>query len=176
MELTLVIEIRMLCTTRTCLRTLAFLIFISDLNFAIWSSSTFDFAVDTCFSTIKCTIKEINIYVNKDLRSLSKWLNANKSSLNNTKTEVLVFKRKCRVLDTDLKLKLFGKKLFTGKFVNYFGITLDEYLQWNFHINQLCLKLNEANAVLCKIRHYVLCYLPITPFICLHCLESTYQI
>ena len=151
----------MLCTTRTCLRTLAFLIFINDLNFAIWNSSTFHFAADTCFSAIKYTMKEINIYVNKDLRSLSKWLNANKISLNITKTEVLVFRRKDRVLDTDLKLKLCGKKLFTGKFVKYLGIILHECLQWNFHINQLCLKLNEANTMLCKTRHYVLCYLPI---------------
>ena len=32
---------------------------------------------------------------------------------------------------------------------------MDECLQWNFHINQLCLKLNKAHAILCKIHHYV---------------------
>ena len=31
----------------------------------------------------------------------------------------------------------------------------DERLQWILHINQLYLKLNKANAMLCKIRHYV---------------------
>ena len=51
--------------------------------------------------------------------------------------------------------KLCGKKLFTNKSVKYLGVILDEGLQWNFHINQLCLKLNKANAILCKIRHYV---------------------
>ena len=73
-----------------------------------------------------------------------------KISLNITKTEVLIFKRKGRVFDTDLKLKLCGKKLFTCKSVKYLGVILDECLQWNFHINQLCLKLNKA-----KINHYV---------------------
>ena len=93
--------------------------------------------------------------MNKDLRSLSKWLNANKISLNITKTEVLIFKRKGRIFDTDLKLKLCGKKLFTSESVKYLGVILDECLQWKFHINQLCLKLNKANAMLCKIHHYV---------------------
>ena len=134
---------------------LLFLIFINDLNFAIRNSSTFHFADDTCFLNIKSTIKEINKYVNKDLRSLLNWLNANKSFLIISSTEVSIFKRKGRVIDTDLKLKLCGKKLFTSKSVKYLGVILDECLQWNFHTNQLCLKLNKANAMLCKIRHYV---------------------
>ena len=107
------------------------------------------------FLNIKSTKKEINKYMNKDLRSLSKWPNANKIYQSITKTEVLILKRKGRVFDTDLKLKLCGKKLFTSKSVKYLGVILDECLQWNFHINQLCLKLNKANAMLCKIRHYV---------------------
>ena len=103
-----------------------FLIFINHLNFAIWNSSVFHFADDTCLLTIKSAIKEINNYVNKDLRSLSKWLSANKTSLNITKTEVLIFKRKDRVFDTNLKLKLYGKNLFTSKSANYLGGILDE--------------------------------------------------
>ena len=137
------------------LGSLLFSIFVKDLNFTIRNSSTFHFADDTCFLNIKSTIKEINKYVNKDLRSLLNWLNANKSFLIISSTEVSIFKRKGRVIDTDLKLKLCGKKLFTSKSVKYLGVILDECLQWNFHINQLCLKLNKANAMLCKIRHYV---------------------
>ena len=93
---------------------LLFLIFINDLNFAIRNSSTFHFADDSCFLNIKSTIKEINNNVNKDLRSLLKWKNTNKISLNITKTDISIFKRKGRVFDTDLKLKLWGKKLFTS--------------------------------------------------------------
>ena len=91
----------------------------------------------------------------KDLRSLSKWLNANKIFLNIAKTEVLIFKHKGRIFDFDIKLKLCGKKLFTSEYVKYLGVILDECLRGKFHINQLCLKLNKANALLCKICHYV---------------------
>ena len=70
-------------------------------------------------------------------------------------TEVLIFKCKGRVFDNDLKLKLCGKKLFTSKSVQYLRALLDESLKWNFHINQLCLKLIKSNAVLYKTHHYV---------------------
>ena len=93
---------------------LPFLIFINNVNFAIRNSWTFHFADDTYFLNIKSAIKKINKCVNKGLRSLSKWLNANKIYFNITKTEVLIFKCKSRVFDTDLKLKLSGKKLFTS--------------------------------------------------------------
>ena len=67
--------------------------------------------------------------MNKNLRSLSKWPNANKISLNITKTEVLVFKCKGRAFETHLKLKLCGEKLFTSKSVKYLGVILDGRLQ-----------------------------------------------
>ena len=70
-----------------------------------------------CLLNIKNTIKEIIKYVNKDLRSLSKWLNSNKISRNITETEVLIFKCKGTVFDADLKLRLCGKILFTSKAV-----------------------------------------------------------
>ena len=61
---------------------LLFLIFIKNLNFAIRNSLDFHFADDICSLSIKSKIKEINKYVDKDLRSLSKWLNSNKIVLN----------------------------------------------------------------------------------------------
>ena len=77
---------------------LIFLIFIKDLNFSIWNSSAFHFADDTCLFIIKSTIKQIAKYVNKDLKSVSKWQNGYKMSLNVTKTEVTIFKSKAEFL------------------------------------------------------------------------------
>ena len=79
-------------------------------------------------------MKEVNRYVNKHNRSLSKWLNANRSSLNIAKTNVLIFKHKGRVFNTDLKLKLCSKKLFASNSVKYLQFILDEHLHWNFPI------------------------------------------
>ena len=108
---------------RSVLGPLLFLIFIKDCNFAISKSSTFHFAGDTCLLNIKITITEINKYVNRDLMYLSKWLNANKIYLSITKkTEVITFKCKDRVFDTNVKVKLRGQKLFASNFVKYLEV------------------------------------------------------
>ena len=110
---------------------LLFLIFINDLNIAIKHSETFHFADDTCLLNIKDPVKQRNKVVNKDLKFLVQWLNANEISLNVTKTEVVIFRRKKKQLDCDLNLKVCGKKIKPSNYVRYLGIYLDEYLNWS---------------------------------------------
>ena len=95
------------------LRPLLFLIYINDLHYATKASCPLHFADDTCLLNIRSFIKHINRTLNKHLKQLSLWLNANKISLNVAKTEVILFKPKNQQLDTDLKLKLCRKRLYT---------------------------------------------------------------
>ena len=115
---------------------LLFLIFINDLNIAIKHSETFHFADDTCLLNIKDSVKQINKVVNKDLKFLVQWLNANRISLNVAKTEVVIFRRKKKQLDCDLNLKLCEKKLKTSSYIRYLGRYLDEYLNWTLSFFQ----------------------------------------
>ena len=48
-----------------------------------------------------------------------------------------------------------GKKPQASSYVKYLGIYLDQYLDWSPHVNHLSHKLVKANAMLCKLRHYV---------------------
>ena len=57
-------------------------------------------------------------------KQLALWLNANKISLNVAKTEVILFKPKNKQLDTDLKLKLCRKQLYTTTQVRYLAILI----------------------------------------------------
>ena len=134
---------------------LLFLIFINDINTAIKHSETFHFADDICLLNIKDSVKQIDKVVNKELKFLVQWLNANIISLNVAKTEVVIFRRKKKHLDCDLNLKLCGKKIKPSNYVRYLGIYLDEYLNWSTNINHLSQQLVRANAVLCKLRHFV---------------------
>ena len=83
------------------------------------------------------------------------WLNANKIALNVAKTEVILFKTKHKPCDTDLRLKLSRKRLNKTKYLRYLGIKIDENLNWKVHIHDLASKLNTANAILAKLRHFV---------------------
>ena len=90
---------------------LLFLIFINDLNIAIKHYETFHFADDTGLLNIKDSVKQINKVVKSNLNFLLQWLNANRISLNVTKNEVVIFRRKKKQLHCDQNLKLCKKKL-----------------------------------------------------------------
>ena len=65
---------------------------------AIKHSKTFHFADDIYLLNIKDSVKQINKVVNKDLKFLVQWLNANRISLNVAKTEVVIFRREKNIL------------------------------------------------------------------------------
>ena len=54
-------------------------------------------------------------------------------------------------LDSDLNLKLCGKKLKPSNYVRYLGIYLDKYLNWSPRIKHLSQKLVKTNTILCKL-------------------------
>ena len=102
---------------------------------------------------INYSIKKLNKAVNSDLKNLINWLNANKISLNVTKS--ILFKPKMKTLDFDLKLELNGKNLYPAKSAKHFSIRIDEHLNWLDHINDIAIRLNRANAMLFKVREFV---------------------
>ena len=77
---------------------------------AIKFSSQFYFADGTCILNKQNSVDKINKILNKDLRELSFWLNANEIALNATKTEV-IFKNKRKTNISKPNLKLCRKKL-----------------------------------------------------------------
>ena len=93
--------------------------------------------------------------MNLDLRFLSQWLNANKISLNASKTEYIIFKNPRKSTDYDFRLFINGKRLHPSTSIKYLGILLDSDLSWKSQINNVAAKLKRANGALAKIRHFV---------------------
>ena len=69
--------------------------------------------------------------------------------------QVILFKTKHKPCNTDLRLKLCRKRFYETKYSRYLGINIDGNLNWKIHIHHLASKLNRANAVLAKLRHFV---------------------
>ena len=88
---------------------LLFLLYINDLNLAIKHCKVHHFAEDTNLLYTNNSIKKLNKFLNKDLKNLTNWINANKITLNFDKTEMILFKPTKKPLDCQLKLKLNGK-------------------------------------------------------------------
>ena len=71
---------------------------------------------------------------------------------------MIIFISKQKKFDGDLKIKLSGKRLYTTESVKYLGVKIDTNLSWQYHVDDLSVKLDKANALLFKIRKYVIKY------------------
>ena len=69
------------------------------------------------------------------------------------KTELVIFKHQREKMDSPIKIKLNGKRLYPPKSVKYLGIKIDENLDWRQH--DIAIKLNRANVLLYTIRNFV---------------------
>ena len=123
------------------LGSLLFSIYINGHHYAIKASCSLHFADDTCLLNIQGSIKKINRTLNKNLKQLDLCSNANRISLNVSKTEIILFKPKRKQLDADLKLKVCRKRLYATTHVRYLGVLINDKLNWNNYINNIASKL-----------------------------------
>ena len=68
---------------------------------------------------------------------------------------MVIFKSKQKKFEGGLKIKLCSKRLYPTESVKYLGVKIDKNLSWEYHVNDLSIKLNRANALLFKMRKYV---------------------
>ena len=140
------------------LESLLFLLYTNYLNQEIKFCKFHHFPDDTNLLCLSNSIKKLNKLVNADFKHLVNWLNANKISLNEkktTKTEMVIFKSKQKKFEGDLKIKLCSKRLYPTESVKYLSVKIDTNLCWQYHVNNLSIKLNKANVLFFKMRKYV---------------------
>ena len=68
---------------------------------------------------------------------------------------MVIFKSKQSNFEGDLKIKLSGKRLYPTESVKYLLVEIDTNISWQYHVNDLSIKMNRANALLFKMRKYV---------------------
>ena len=68
---------------------------------------------------------------------------------------MVIFKSNQKKFEGDLKIKLCDKRLYPTESVKYLGVQIDSSLSWQYHVNDLSIKLNRANALLFKMRKCV---------------------
>ena len=133
---------------------LLFLLYINDFRSCLSETSCGHFADYTFIIYSSKTPKTIETIVNTELKSVVKWLRLNKLSLNAGKTELIFFRSNRHPLDySKISIKLNGLKLTPVDYIKYLGMYIDKYLNWNFHVNELCKKLSRANGIISKLRY-----------------------
>ena len=134
---------------------LLFLLYINNLHNVFSNCIVHHFADDTNLIFSSKKVNSIQTVVNCELKKLAVWLSTNKLSLNESKTEVILFRKSMTYPNQLPSIKLNKHKLTLRKTVSYLGITIDESLSWIKHTDNVCTKLSRANGLLSKLRHYV---------------------
>ena len=115
----------------------------------------YHFADDTNLLHINSCNKKLQKNINYALKRLTNWLNANKNSLNSTKTELIYFRKKRTSPPVNNKIILNGKRLIPVDHIKYLGLYLDETLSCFAHYEIHSKKLHIANSMLARSRDYL---------------------
>lgn len=72
------------------------------------------------------------------------------------KFELVIYKISIKVLSDEIKHNLSEKKLYSSNPVKCFGVRVVRFLHWHDLANGITVNLTRANALLLKIRNYVI--------------------
>lgn len=132
-----------------------FLLYINDIKNSAKQIQFFLFADDTSTYLTHKNIEELEKIYNKELKKVKNWLDANKLSLNVSKSNMILFKKNRTKTNQKLTIKIMDEEIKEKEYTKYLGILIDNKLTWKQHINHVNLKVTKGLAILYKLRNYV---------------------
>ena len=112
-------------TRRLVLGPLLFSIYVNDLANVSKVLEFYLFADDTSIYFDSNDLITLQKTVNKELRKVEKWLDANRLALNITKTNYVIFHSPSKVIKQFIRIKLGSKFLNCAEYIKYLGILVD---------------------------------------------------
>ena len=135
---------------------LTFLLYINDIGFSIKKCNYKLFADDTVIYSSDDNIDTSIKNLNDDLKSVNEWCKDNNMAINIKKTKSMVFGRKNKTRKCKkIVLNLENKAISQTKLYKYLGVTLDENLTYNCHINQILKNANHKLYLLRRNRKFL---------------------
>ena len=129
----------------------------NDLQYAS-NMTTFLYADDAMLVNYATTIEELEANLNEELKNVSKWFSSNELTLNEKKTQFIVFTPKGKP-DKDIKIKLNGVsiervgKKFKKKSAKLLGILVDDKLNFDEQAKKVISKMKIGQAKLAAAKH-----------------------
>ena len=136
---------------------LLFTIYINDLPNSLEIAEPAMFADNTSLTVTGESSLEIEYKLGMEIKNVKTWLDANKLSLNETKTEYMLIgsTKRLKQIKDDPVIRINDhiiKRVYNKKVL---GLEIDHKLQWTKHVEELSKKISCAIAILRKIRPYV---------------------
>ena len=132
---------------------LLFLVYINDLPNSSSKLSFYLFADDANIYFESRSLSILQKVVNKELRNVKKWQDANKLALNIDKTNCFIFHSAQNPLNDSINIKIGSQYVKQTKYVKFLGLLFDENLSWKYHLSELSKKLSRTCGAFSSVRH-----------------------
>ena len=131
---------------------LLFLIYINDMpSVLVNGASVVQYADDTTLYFSAARIDDLSNELTVNLCKIKTWFDSNYLSLNITKTYFTIFTNK--TIPQDISINLNGQKIEYSPNPTFLGITLDQKLTFNRHINHIKSKVSRSIGILWKVNY-----------------------
>ena len=146
---------------------LLFIIYMNDIHIAREQLNFILYADDTNMISPMCSFSsqialqsmsmtQLSHNINVELNNIQEWLSINKLSLNVKKTKFMIFHYRQRNIDNlILDLQISSEKIELVAEFNFLGLTVDENLNWNAHIQKISNKISRTLGVMCRLKNFL---------------------
>ena len=135
---------------------LLFVCYINDLPKFCGDLSPFIYANDMALLVNGKSLESITTTLQLGLDTLTEWFNANKPSLNSSKTTALLFcGNRSPYKNFGLDIVSNGEHIESVTEFKYLGVTLDRHLTFKNHIAKIGKKVTQRTCILWKMCNYI---------------------
>lgn len=132
-----------------------FIIFLNDLSNITTDFKITNYADDTNLLVSGSNMKYLLENAENAFLLTSNWFAQNKLIINDDKTNLILFRTKQYQIEKPENILLCGKNYTISNNTTFLGITIEEFLSWNDHINKLCLKLSSIGYGIKLVSRYM---------------------
>ena len=98
----------------------------------------------------------LSIKINNELSNIQEWLNINKLSLNVNKTKYMIFHNYQRDIKSCIPdVRINNQSIERVSEFNFLGLTIDEHLNWNAHIQKISNKIAKSIGIINRLKRYL---------------------
>ena len=136
-----------------------FLIYINDLPNCSSVLAFRIFADDTNLFASARDLRSLEQLINTELKKVKLWCDANKLSINFSKTNFMIVKS-LRKKDLAVNIKIESEDgtsslLERKDRVKYLGVHLDDTVSFKHHISYVASRISRSNGIIAKLRHFL---------------------
>ena len=146
---------------------LMFIIYMNDIYKVSNKFHSILYADDTTLESPLCTFDTsainhkydldlLSTNINTELNLVYEWLCLNKLSLNIKKTKFMIFHNRQRNINSIIpNLHINNHFIERVTNFNFLGVTLDQHMSWDAHINKISSKISRTAGILSRLKRYL---------------------